>query len=187
MTAVAAPVQPPLWRRLIGFNLLTAIVLGVGGWYAGWFGAHAIVGPSLDYFADIEAARGVPPAPDFPDALAAPEEVETPGVTTIEALAEFLGIDPAAGKGDLAGMVAQGGGALRQQDGDALVMRHQRHQHGGAAQAQCRGSQRFIRHFRIPGQGARKTGAHGLRTQELGRERCFACQTLDRHQRRIEY
>ena len=41
--ALAAP-SPPVWRRLIGFNLLTAIVLGVAGWYVGWFGAHAIVG-----------------------------------------------------------------------------------------------------------------------------------------------
>ena len=49
-----------------------------------------------DYFADIEAARGVPRAPEFPEALSAPEEVETPGVTTIEALAEFLGTDAAA-------------------------------------------------------------------------------------------
>jgi prolyl-tRNA synthetase len=49
-----------------------------------------------DYFADVEAARGVPRAPDFPDALPAPDEVETPGVTTIEALAEFLGVDAAA-------------------------------------------------------------------------------------------
>jgi prolyl-tRNA synthetase len=49
-----------------------------------------------DYFADIEAARGVPRPPEFPDRLDAPEEVETPGVTTIEALAEFLGVDPAA-------------------------------------------------------------------------------------------
>ena len=49
-----------------------------------------------DYFADIEAARGIPRPPDFPQQLAAPEEVETPGVTTIEALAELLGIDPAA-------------------------------------------------------------------------------------------
>jgi prolyl-tRNA synthetase len=49
-----------------------------------------------DYFADIEAARGVPRTPEFPDALQAPEEVETPGVTTIEALAEFLDIDAAA-------------------------------------------------------------------------------------------
>jgi prolyl-tRNA synthetase len=49
-----------------------------------------------DYFADIEAARGVPSAPEFPDALSRPEEVETPGVTTIETLAEFLEIDAAA-------------------------------------------------------------------------------------------
>jgi prolyl-tRNA synthetase len=49
-----------------------------------------------DYFADIEAARGVPRAPELPAALAAPEEIETPGVATIEALAELLGIDPAA-------------------------------------------------------------------------------------------
>ena len=49
-----------------------------------------------DYFADIEAARGIPRAPMFPAPLGAPEEVETPGVGTIEALADFLGIDPAA-------------------------------------------------------------------------------------------
>jgi prolyl-tRNA synthetase len=49
-----------------------------------------------DYLADIEAARGVPRAPEFPESLSAPEEVETPGVTTIEGLAEFLGIDSAA-------------------------------------------------------------------------------------------
>jgi prolyl-tRNA synthetase len=49
-----------------------------------------------DYFADIEAARGVPRPPEFPDPLTAPEEIETPGVTTIEALAELLGIDSAA-------------------------------------------------------------------------------------------
>jgi len=41
-------------RRLVGFNLLTAVVLGIGGWYAGWFGAHAIVGPSIAYFADTD-------------------------------------------------------------------------------------------------------------------------------------
>jgi prolyl-tRNA synthetase len=49
-----------------------------------------------DYAADLEIARGVPRAPDFPPRLDAPEEVETPGVATIEALADFLGIDPAA-------------------------------------------------------------------------------------------
>jgi prolyl-tRNA synthetase len=49
-----------------------------------------------DYFADYDAARGIPRAPAFPDPLERPEEVETPGVATIEALAQFLDIDPAA-------------------------------------------------------------------------------------------
>jgi prolyl-tRNA synthetase len=49
-----------------------------------------------DYAADIEAAHGIPRAPKFPDPLDAPEEVQTPNVTTIEGLAEFLGIDEAA-------------------------------------------------------------------------------------------
>jgi len=49
-----------------------------------------------DYFADYDAARGIPRAPDFPALLEQPEEVETPGATTIDALAELLAIDPAA-------------------------------------------------------------------------------------------
>ena len=49
-----------------------------------------------DYFADIEAARGVPRAPELPERLDAPQEIETPGVTTIEALAEHLGVDAGA-------------------------------------------------------------------------------------------
>jgi prolyl-tRNA synthetase len=49
-----------------------------------------------DYSADIDIARAVPRAPEFPDRLDAPEEIETPGVTTIEGLAELLGIDAAA-------------------------------------------------------------------------------------------
>jgi prolyl-tRNA synthetase len=49
-----------------------------------------------DYAADIEAAEGIPRSPDFPEALPAPEKVETPQVTTIEGLAELLGIDAAA-------------------------------------------------------------------------------------------
>jgi prolyl-tRNA synthetase len=49
-----------------------------------------------DYAADAEIARGVPRAPVFPPALDRPEEVETPGVTTCEALAGFLGVDLAA-------------------------------------------------------------------------------------------
>ncbi|HSF62699.1 MAG TPA: proline--tRNA ligase, partial [Gaiellaceae bacterium] len=51
---------------------------------------------NADYAADLEIARGVPRAPDFPDSLAAPSEVATPGVTTIDGLAELLGIDAAA-------------------------------------------------------------------------------------------
>ncbi len=49
-----------------------------------------------DYAADLEIALGVPRAPEFPPPLDKPQEIDTPGVTTIEALAEFLGIDPAA-------------------------------------------------------------------------------------------
>ena len=49
-----------------------------------------------DYAADLEIARGVPATPDFPDALASPAEVETPGIETCESLAGFLGIDLAA-------------------------------------------------------------------------------------------
>jgi prolyl-tRNA synthetase len=49
-----------------------------------------------DYAADLEIARGIPRAPQFPAALDAPEDVETPGATTIEDLAKMLGIDDAA-------------------------------------------------------------------------------------------
>jgi len=49
-----------------------------------------------DYAADLEIARGIPRDPELPERIDAPREVETPGVTTIEALAAFLGIDPAA-------------------------------------------------------------------------------------------
>src|SRR5262245_27171202 len=51
---------------------------------------------NADYAADLEVARAIPRDPLFPDRLDAPEEVETPGVTTIEGLAEFLRIDPTA-------------------------------------------------------------------------------------------
>jgi prolyl-tRNA synthetase len=49
-----------------------------------------------DYAADMDAARGVPRDPEFPATLDAPEEIETPGVTTIDGLADFLSIDAAA-------------------------------------------------------------------------------------------
>ena len=49
-----------------------------------------------DYAADIEAAHGIPSTADFPAALAAPEEVETPGMRTIEEVSGFLDVDPRA-------------------------------------------------------------------------------------------
>jgi prolyl-tRNA synthetase len=49
-----------------------------------------------DYAADLEIAHGIPRAPEFPETLGAPEEVATPGVTTIEGVAELLGVDDAA-------------------------------------------------------------------------------------------
>jgi prolyl-tRNA synthetase len=49
-----------------------------------------------DYAADLEVARGIPRAPEFPERLDVPAEVETPGATTIDGLADFLGIDAAA-------------------------------------------------------------------------------------------
>jgi len=49
-----------------------------------------------DYAADLEIARGIPRAPEFPAVLDAPEDVETPGATTIEDLAKMLEIDEGA-------------------------------------------------------------------------------------------
>jgi prolyl-tRNA synthetase len=49
-----------------------------------------------DYAADIDVAHAIPRPAELLERLERPEEVETPGVTTIEALAAFLGIDPAA-------------------------------------------------------------------------------------------
>ena len=39
-------------RRLIGFNLFTAIVFAVVGFYVGWWLGHQITGPSIAYFDD---------------------------------------------------------------------------------------------------------------------------------------
>src|SRR4051812_27668109 len=74
----------------------------------GGLGAHEFMAPSsagedevalcssCDYAANVELARSRARAPEFPERLDAPRDVETPGVTTIEGLAELLGIDPAA-------------------------------------------------------------------------------------------
>jgi prolyl-tRNA synthetase len=49
-----------------------------------------------DYSADLEIALAVPRAPEFPEQLDAPTEIETPDTRTCEALAELLSIDLAA-------------------------------------------------------------------------------------------
>ncbi len=49
-----------------------------------------------DYAADLEIARGIPRAPELPESLGEPAAVETPGVTTCDELARFLGLDLAA-------------------------------------------------------------------------------------------
>jgi prolyl-tRNA synthetase len=49
-----------------------------------------------NYAADLEIAAGAPSPPDFPEELPAPQEVETPGMQTIESVSEFLHLDPRA-------------------------------------------------------------------------------------------
>ena len=49
-----------------------------------------------DFAADLEVAQAVPRAAEFPPRLDVPEPVDTPGMTTIDSLAEFLRVDPAA-------------------------------------------------------------------------------------------
>jgi cytochrome c oxidase subunit 1 len=53
MTAIAIPVDPrkPLLRRLIGFNLFTAVILAVVGWWIGDLIGSAINTPSTAYYA----------------------------------------------------------------------------------------------------------------------------------------
>jgi prolyl-tRNA synthetase len=74
----------------------------------GGLGAHEFMAPSsagedevalcssCDYAANVELARSRARPPEFPERLDAPRDVETPGVTTIEGLADLLGIDAAA-------------------------------------------------------------------------------------------
>jgi cytochrome c oxidase subunit I len=50
-TTAAAATLParPMWRRLIGFNIFTALALGIGGYFLGNFIGHHIGGPSYKY------------------------------------------------------------------------------------------------------------------------------------------
>ncbi|HUZ83200.1 MAG TPA: proline--tRNA ligase [Gaiellales bacterium] len=51
---------------------------------------------NCDYAANVEVARSRPAPAEFPPRLSTPEPVETPGATTIDALAAMLGVDAAA-------------------------------------------------------------------------------------------
>jgi prolyl-tRNA synthetase len=93
-----------IWRRC-GLEAYYVVAESgiMGGRESSGFMAPAESGENIlvrcengDYFADSEAAQGIPRPPAFPPPLDRPEEVETPGVTTIDALAELLDIDPAA-------------------------------------------------------------------------------------------
>ena len=45
MSATAIAVRPPVWRRVIGFNMLTGLALGISGWFlGGWIGGQMAVG-----------------------------------------------------------------------------------------------------------------------------------------------
>ncbi len=53
MTSIALPAErQPAWRRLLGFNLLTGIILAIVGWLIGYWIGGLIHAPSLDYFSD---------------------------------------------------------------------------------------------------------------------------------------
>jgi cytochrome c oxidase subunit 1 len=55
-TSAATLPEPtqPVWRRLIGFNLLTAVALGIGGYYLGWFLGHQVTGASYYYQPEVD-------------------------------------------------------------------------------------------------------------------------------------
>lgn len=83
-------------------------------WYAvesdvgmmGGSGAHEFMAPceagenevalAPGYAANVEVASAIPRPAELPERLPEPREVETPGMTTIEAVATHLGVDPAA-------------------------------------------------------------------------------------------
>ena len=53
MSTVAASIPAPRasgWRQLIGFNILTGILLGIGGWYLGHFIGDHIHGANTAYY-----------------------------------------------------------------------------------------------------------------------------------------
>ena len=54
MSTVAVDARPPAWRRLFRFNAFSGVILGVAGYYLGWFVGHHITGASVAYFSGID-------------------------------------------------------------------------------------------------------------------------------------
>jgi cytochrome c oxidase subunit 1 len=54
MSAIAAtaPVKQPIWRRLMGFNLLTGIVFGIIGYWIGYWIGTRVHATSIAYYSD---------------------------------------------------------------------------------------------------------------------------------------
>ncbi len=48
--AVSAPAPRTGWRQFMGFNVLTGIALGIGGWFLGYFIGNHIHGGGLTYY-----------------------------------------------------------------------------------------------------------------------------------------
>jgi cytochrome c oxidase subunit I len=57
--AVPAPARRTGWRKLIGFNMLTGIVLGIAGWFIGYVIGDHITGANLAYFSDSAGQNDV--------------------------------------------------------------------------------------------------------------------------------
>jgi prolyl-tRNA synthetase len=95
----------------------------------GGLGAHEYMAPcpagenevalsDAGYAANVEIARSEPSTPDFPESLAAPEEVETPDSRTIEEVSSLLVVDPATLVKSLPVVAEEGGMQLALVRGD---------------------------------------------------------------------
>jgi prolyl-tRNA synthetase len=58
-------------------------------------GENAVALSDKGYAANVEVARGTPPAASFPEGREKPEPVDTPGARTIDEVSSLLGVDPA--------------------------------------------------------------------------------------------
>jgi cytochrome c oxidase subunit 1 len=62
MSTIAASIPAPRasgWRQLIGFNMLTGILLGIGGWFLGYFIGNHIHGANLAYYSEQSGENDV--------------------------------------------------------------------------------------------------------------------------------